>query len=506
MTERQDSPTLFLLSWPVVWVAGWLAPAPIRKEWRATRRRKLWHWCAFLEETERTSLPDKLELSRFCWQCYPEALWLRLQRDSTLRRVQLGLHSPQFALAAVFFVLVVVSGFSGGLRATRLLLAPLAYDHSEQLASVSFTDSFSAFRPGVPRDWVTMWSKYGTQVQGAAGYRWNLAIAGSDRHSEQPVLLGLVTPDFFRVLGVRTYEGRIFQSQETCTECAVLSYRLAQRFFGASAVGQRLMVNGAPMMVVGVLPPNFFFLARGDAVWSLMPPPLPTTLTTPSRPRIVGAIVRLKEGVSPEAAKPELRELAQRVTLRDIRGLDVVPLKVQARDVLYPFLLALVAAIVLSAVISHFRFRDAEQVPGSSEGTRFWWVFFASKVLLVLLTASLAAIECGPFMQRIAPSDPTIWLLSSWLCLVFAVVGLLWSFADQKYRCRVCLYRLSSPMTIGNPQRLLLERGGTEMVCPNGHGTLHESVPTTWDDESDRWTNFDSSWQALFGPEEGSKN
>jgi hypothetical protein len=404
----------------------------MRLQWRSERRRKLWHWCAFLEESGRTSLPDKLELSRFCWACYPEALWLRLQRDATLRRLHRGVRSPRFALAVLAALLVTVIALSGGLRATRLLVSPLAYDHSEQLATVSFADKISAFRPGVPRDWVTMWAKYGSSVQGAAAYRWNLAIAASERRSEQPVLHGLVSPEFFNVLGVRAAYGRVFQPQEACTECAVLSQGLARRFFaGGDAVGQKLMVNGTPMIVIGVLPPKFWFLARGDAVWSVMPPFKPVTLRGPNPSRVVGAVVRFKAGVSPDMARPELRELAQRVTLRDVTGLDIYPLATQAREVLYPFALALLAAVVLSGVISHFRFRDAEQRPGSSEGTRFWWVFFVSKIALVMVVAVLCAVELGPAMQRISPSDPTVWVLAAWLCLVFAVLGLLWCFADQ---------------------------------------------------------------------------
>lgn len=74
---------------------------------------------------------------------------------------------------------------------------------------------------------------------------------------------GWVTGDFFEVLGVRVVAGRSFRPEDdqppAGAQVAVISDGLARRAFGgaAGAVGGRLMLNGRPVTIVGVLPPAF---------------------------------------------------------------------------------------------------------------------------------------------------------------------------------------------------------------------------------------------------------
>ena len=74
---------------------------------------------------------------------------------------------------------------------------------------------------------------------------------------------GWVTADFFEVLGVHVTAGRSFRPEDdqlpAGAQVAVISDGLARRAFGgaAGAVGGRLMLNGRPLTIVGVLPPAF---------------------------------------------------------------------------------------------------------------------------------------------------------------------------------------------------------------------------------------------------------
>jgi predicted permease len=74
---------------------------------------------------------------------------------------------------------------------------------------------------------------------------------------------GWVTADFFDVLGVRVAAGRPFRPEDDAlpagAQVAVISDGLARRAFGgaAGAVGGRVMANGRPLTIVGVLPPAF---------------------------------------------------------------------------------------------------------------------------------------------------------------------------------------------------------------------------------------------------------
>jgi predicted permease len=75
--------------------------------------------------------------------------------------------------------------------------------------------------------------------------------------------VGWVTADFFEVLGVRVVAGRSFRPEDdqlpAGAHVTVISDGLARRAFGtaAGAVGGRLMLNGRPLTIVGVLPPAF---------------------------------------------------------------------------------------------------------------------------------------------------------------------------------------------------------------------------------------------------------
>ncbi len=74
---------------------------------------------------------------------------------------------------------------------------------------------------------------------------------------------GWVTADFFEVLGVHVAAGRSFRPEDdqlpAGAQVTVISDGLARRAFGSTggAVGGRLMLNGRPMTIVGVLPPAF---------------------------------------------------------------------------------------------------------------------------------------------------------------------------------------------------------------------------------------------------------
>jgi predicted permease len=80
-----------------------------------------------------------------------------------------------------------------------------------------------------------------------------------------PVVIetGWVTADFFDVLGVRVQAGRSFRREDdrppAGARVAVISDGLARRAFGGAvgAVGGHLTLNGLPLTIVGVLPPDF---------------------------------------------------------------------------------------------------------------------------------------------------------------------------------------------------------------------------------------------------------
>jgi predicted permease len=133
-----------------------------------------------------------------------------------------------------------------------------------------------------------------------------------------------VTPGFHEMLGLRPFLGRYFTAHDAPADSpaapvAVISHRFWQRYYGAdpNAVGERLIVSGEPMTVIGVTPPEY----RGLYVDGGFGFSVPLTVlnrqlgTDPKRPvRGLNAVARLKAGVSlaqaraaVEAAWPALR-------------------------------------------------------------------------------------------------------------------------------------------------------------------------------------------------------
>ena len=69
--------------------------------------------------------------------------------------------------------------------------------------------------------------------------------------------------DFFRLLGVRPIQGRVFTAEDDRRGCglpgAVISYGFWQQEFGGGpALGRKLMLNDKPVEVIGITPANFF--------------------------------------------------------------------------------------------------------------------------------------------------------------------------------------------------------------------------------------------------------
>ena len=78
-----------------------------------------------------------------------------------------------------------------------------------------------------------------------------------------------VSGDFFQVLGVQPFLGRLLSDADDQTGCSGgvdLSYAFWQRRYGgaASAMGRTLTLEGHPFPILGVTPPSFYGVSVGD--------------------------------------------------------------------------------------------------------------------------------------------------------------------------------------------------------------------------------------------------
>ncbi len=164
-----------------------------------------------------------------------------------------------------------------------------------------------------------------------------------------------VVQDFFAVLGVEPVVGRHFTPEEATgnvPSVVMISHHLWQQRYGLdpAVVGRTMTLNGAPSMIVGVLPASFdfgslFAPGRQVDVFGLFPLNDGTNRIGNS----LGVVGRLKPGVSVDAAQAELAVLGrtltaahpERNTLRPI----VKPLSVHVAGHVRPALLLLAAAV-----------------------------------------------------------------------------------------------------------------------------------------------------------------
>jgi predicted permease len=128
---------------------------------------------------------------------------------------------------------------------------------------------------------------------------------------------GLVTRDFFHLFGATPLLGRLLVRDDfaTTTQVAVLSYGLWQRRWGGNPeiIGRRLTINAEPVVVVGVLRPDFAppeaMVGRNIEIWT------PLNVSDPeiqSRTLfILSVAARLHTATSRESAQAELSALAE---------------------------------------------------------------------------------------------------------------------------------------------------------------------------------------------------
>lgn len=140
-----------------------------------------------------------------------------------------------------------------------------------------------------------------------------------------------VSETFFSVLGVKPVLGRTFlpeESERGGPRAVMLSNGFWKTRLGArpEIVGQQLIVNGAPMVVVGVLPPTFNFasiFAPGAKADIFVP--YFVDAQTDAIGNEAAIIGRLKPGIALAEAQPELTALAaeiKRLKGPNIRALD----------------------------------------------------------------------------------------------------------------------------------------------------------------------------------------
>jgi predicted permease len=178
--------------------------------------------------------------------------------------------APGFAFTAVLVTALGVGATTAAFSiADHVLFRPLPFPDSDRLVRLWQNQNgygHTELSPANYRDWKTMSRSF--EAMGAFG---NQAVnLGGD--GEPMRVEGLwMTSDVLPLLGVPPLVGRFLPREDapTASDALVLSYALWQGRFGGDerVVGRRVLLDGAPYEVVGVMPETFRFPNRDTQLW-----------------------------------------------------------------------------------------------------------------------------------------------------------------------------------------------------------------------------------------------
>ncbi len=181
------------------------------------------------------------------------------------------------------------------------LLAPLPYASAERLMVVRLSlPDYKDLREST------------SLFEDSGVFASNLFTIGDDQ-----VLAGVVSPGFFRTLGVAPALGRVFDENDGGAALMVLGHGMWKRRFGGDPqiVGRTVRLSNTVYTITGVMPPSFQFPTRAFEFWSNVE----TTLAiVPQQAqnrslRIFQAVGRLRESLPLSQAQAELTALADRL-------------------------------------------------------------------------------------------------------------------------------------------------------------------------------------------------
>ncbi|HUF28761.1 MAG TPA: ABC transporter permease [Gemmatimonadaceae bacterium] len=134
------------------------------------------------------------------------------------------------------------------------------------------------------------------------------------------VRAGIVTGNFFDVLGLRAVAGRTFDSRDDgpgADPVLVLTHDYWQRAFGGdpAAIGKVVRVNGRPLTIVGVVQPAPHYPERTDVFVNMVTSPhhMSATMVQGRTHRMTEVFARLAPGATVPQARAELAQLQTRV-------------------------------------------------------------------------------------------------------------------------------------------------------------------------------------------------
>jgi len=382
--------------------------------------------------------------------------------------------NPGFTFAAVFALGLGMGANSAMFSVIDgVLLRPLPFPHSEQLANVwenNLKRNLPRF-PVAPANYYD-WRSQNQTFSALGAYQPNTFNLASREGEPERFLGAICDRGFFDVLGVQPLLGRIFtdaEDQSGRDGVVLLGYGVWRQRFGGDPkiVGQMLNMNGQPRMVIGVMPEGFEYPPQ-SVMWS------PLGFDNEARRRRdfhrLRVIGRLKNNMPMERARSEFQTIGARLAAqypvfdRDasivVNGLldDIVGQIRPALLVLLgavAFVLLIACANVANLLLAKAAGRQREMAIRASLGAgsgRIMRQMLAESVLLSLAGSLVGLLLAyGAFRGLIALAPANLPRLSEaglnfavvWTSLTLSVItGITFGFAPAWYAAKTDVHSL----------------------------------------------------------------
>ena len=268
------------------------------------------------------------------------------------------LKTPGFTVVAILTLAFGIGATSAIFSVVNsVLLRPLPFPEPERLVRVhEVVPNYGRFAvsPATFLDWRAQ----NTVFERMTAYNSSSATFQIGNGAER--LTGTsVTWEFFDLLGVQPARGRTFRQDEDApikNRVFVLSHAAwMTKFAGAEdIVGKPVTVNGVPMTIIGVMPPEFGFPNRTSEYWR---PMAIVPATAPRGAHFIAALGRLKPGIPVERAMAEMKTISERLALQypndsANESAEALLLRDQIVAPIRPMLLTLFWAVVVVVLIA----------------------------------------------------------------------------------------------------------------------------------------------------------
>ena len=228
--------------------------------------------------------------------------------------------SPGFALVSILTLALGIGANTAIFTIVYgVLLRPLPFPEPDRIVQLAEsykqqTDEMNLTAP----QWKRL-EEYGERFEHIAGYTsvgYNLAVGTGAEH-----LRGLpVSASYFRVLGIQPAFGRDFTPEDDRDDgqhVVIISYSLWARRFAAdpARIGQKILLNGEPFTLIGVMPRGFSPVAAATDLpnsgaadlWT----PLALVAKTAGSGSNIGVLARLKTGVTSSQLQAQMNIVTQ---------------------------------------------------------------------------------------------------------------------------------------------------------------------------------------------------